>query len=161
MKVIKKQTNSKMCVVCGIDNKFGINAPFYEMEDKTVVSIFKYNENQQSYPGRVHGGLISSMIDEIIGRAIWIYEPLTWGVTIELNIRYRKPVPYDKELKAVGMITKNTKRTFEGNGYIYDLDGNLLAEGTAIYFKSPLNVIANDGNEDDVNILVEDDVKEI
>ena len=40
MRVIKKQTNSKMCIICGIENKLGLQAPFYEMEDGTVISIF-------------------------------------------------------------------------------------------------------------------------
>ena len=72
-----------------MENESGDKAPFYEMEDKSVVSIFKYQFIHQSYPERTHGGLISSMLDEIIGRAIWSYEPDTWGVTISLNVRYR------------------------------------------------------------------------
>ena len=67
MKVIKKQVNSKMCIICGINNEAGLKAPFYEMEDKSVVSIFKYSQIHQSYPERTHGGLISTMLDEIIG----------------------------------------------------------------------------------------------
>ena len=31
MKVISKQSNSKMCVICGMDNKFGLRAQFYNM----------------------------------------------------------------------------------------------------------------------------------
>ena len=42
MKVLKKQTNSKMCIICGIENKLGLQAAFYEMEDKSVISIFDY-----------------------------------------------------------------------------------------------------------------------
>ena len=81
MKVMKKQTNSKMCLICGIENEAGLKASFYEMEDKTVVSIFDYKEHHQSYPGRAHGGMITCMLDELIGRAIWIDEPQTWGTS--------------------------------------------------------------------------------
>ena len=106
MKVIKKQTNSKLCFICGIDNPYGLVAPFYEMEDGSVISLFQYKDIHQSYPGRIHGGLISAMLDEIAGRAIWITEPETWAVTTQLNVKYRKPVPYDTPLKAKGFITK-------------------------------------------------------
>lgn len=44
MKVLKKQTNSKMCLICGMENESGLKAPFYEMEDNTLVTIFEYKE---------------------------------------------------------------------------------------------------------------------
>ena len=161
MKVLKKQTNSKMCLICGIENESGLKAPFYQMEDDTLVSIFEYKEFHQSYPGRVHGGMISCMLDELIGRAIWISEPNMWGVTVSLTVKFRKPVPYNTKLKAVGKITNSRSRIFEGVGELYDLDGNLLASAEATYFKLPLDKIADESNHEDVNIYVEDDVKEI
>lgn len=160
MKVLKKQTNSKLCFICGMENEFGLKAPFYEMEDKTVVSIFSYKEYHQSYPGRVHGGLITAMLDEIAGRAIWIEEPETWGVTMDLKIKFRKAVPYDTPLKAVGKIVKNTHRVFVGMASMYDMDNNLLVEAEVTYIKLPIAKIAEDAH-DDVNILIPDNVTEI
>ena len=160
MKVIKKQTNSKMCLVCGLNNEFGLKAPFYEMEDQTLVTLFEYKEWHQSYPERVHGGMISCMLDELIGRAIWIIDPTVWGVTINLNVKFRKPVPYNTKLKGIGKITSNKSRLFEGSGKIIDMESNVLAEATAIYMKLPLSQIAKT-NHEDINIYLEDDVKEI
>lgn len=159
MKVIKKQTNSHDCFICGIDNPFGLKASFYEMEDKSVVSFFKYQSIHQSYPQRTHGGLISAMLDEIAGRAIWVYEDV-WGVTSNLNVKFRKPVPYDTLLKATGVITKNTSRAFVGVSKIYDIDNNLLAEAEATYIKLPLDKIAQT-DHDDVNVYIPDDVVEL
>lgn len=161
MKVIKKQTNSKLCFICGIDNPYGLVAPFYEMEDGSVISLFQYKDIHQSYPGRVHGGLISAMLDEIAGRAIWITEPETWAVTTQLNVKYRKPVPYDTPLKAKGVITRNTRRIFEAHSEIYDMGGNVLAEAEVVYFKQPINVIATEGSEEDVNVYIPDEITEI
>ena len=69
MKVTGKQKNSRMCVICGMDNPFGLKAPFYNMEDGSVMTKFMYREEHQSYPGRVHGGLIGAMLDELGFRA--------------------------------------------------------------------------------------------
>lgn len=161
MKVIKKQTNSEMCFICGIKNPFGLKAAFYEMENNTVVSIFEYRDIHQSYPSRTHGGLISAMLDEIAGRAIWIYEPV-WGVTTNLHVKFRKPVPYGVKLKAVGEIIKNTTRAFIGLSKLYDMEGNLLAEAEATYLKLSLDKIASsEGNHDDVNVYIPDDVLEL
>lgn len=161
MKVIKKQTNSEMCLICGINNEAGLKAPFYEMEDGSLISIIEYKEHHQSYPGRVHGGMISCLLDELIGRAIWIEEPDMWGVTVSLNVKFRKPVPYNTKLKAIGRITRSKSRIFEGEGEIQDMDGNVLASAEAVYFKLPFNKIADEDSHEAVNIYVEDDVKEI
>ena len=42
MKVLRKQANSKSCIICGMDNPLGVKAPFYEMEDNSVVTLFSY-----------------------------------------------------------------------------------------------------------------------
>lgn len=160
MKVLKKQSNSKMCIICGIENEAGIKAPFYEMEDNSVVTIFEYKEIHQSYPGRTHGGMISCLLDELVGRAIWISEPNVWGVTMTLTVKFRKPVPYNTKLKGIGRIINNKPMHFEGTGEIYDMNGNLLASAEASYMKLPLDKIAN-SNHEDVNIYIPDDVKEI
>ena len=60
MKVICKQRNSRMCVICGLDNPFGVRAPFYTMDDGSVMSCFQFAAHHQSYPGRVHGGIITA-----------------------------------------------------------------------------------------------------
>lgn len=67
MKVTKKQFNTRKCFICGMENERGVKAPFYEMEDKSVVSYVTFDELHQSYPGRVHGGIISAMLDEVAG----------------------------------------------------------------------------------------------
>lgn len=161
MKVLKKQLNSKMCIICGMNNDAGIKAPFYEMEDHTVASIFSFKQIHQSYPERTHGGLICTMLDEIIGRAIWIDEPDIWGVTMDIQVKYRKPVPLDTKLKSVGMIVKNSKKFFTGTGKIMDMEGNVLAEATANYIKLPVEKVASVDVHDDVNVYVPDDVTEI
>lgn len=86
MKILSKQRNSRMCMICGLDNEYGVNAPFYNMEDGSVMTVFRYKEQHQSYPGRVHGGMITAMLDEMGLRSLWAKElsEETFGVTISL-----------------------------------------------------------------------------
>ena len=144
-----------------MDNPFGLKAPFYEMENQTVVSLFRYQEMHQSYPERVHGGLITALLDEIAGRAIWIVEPNTWAVTGDIRVKFRKVVPYDTDLKAIGKVTKNTRRIFFAVAKLYNMDNELLAEAEVTYFKLPLDKIATANTHEDVNVIVPDDVEEI
>ena len=165
MKVKRKQGNAKDCIVCGIDNPYGIKASFYEMEDDSVCALFQYQFNHQSYPERVHGGMICAIIDETIGRAIWCSEPGTYGCTLKINIEYHKGVPYNTPLRCIGRIDKKNQITFHGTAEIQTVDGGMLAKGDALYMRLPKSVISPDatanGEKVDADVFVPDDIEEI
>ena len=143
-KVTTKQPNSRMCLVCGLKNPFGLHTSFYELDNKELLAIFKPREEHQSYPGRLHGGIISTILDETIGRAIMIQsDGDIWGVTVELQVRFKKPVPLDEELRVIGRITKDSSRFFEGSGELLLEDGTVAAEGHGKYLKAPLEKIVD------------------
>lgn len=140
---MNKQPTSRMCFVCGESNPAGVHVRFYEQQDGSVLARFTGAEHHQGYPGRMHGGVITSIMDETIGRAIMIrYGVAVWGVTAELTVRFRQPVPLDVELTAVGRITDEKRRVFEGTGEIYLPDGSVAAEASGKYVKMELERIA-------------------
>jgi len=143
-RVQSKQPNARMCLVCGIQNDFGLKSHFYELEHGELLAVFRPLEAHQSYPGRLHGGITAAVLDETIGRAIMMrHDEAVWGVTLEFTTRYRKPVPLDVELRAVGRITEETKRSFEGTGELLLPDGTVAAEGVGKYLKMPIERIAD------------------
>jgi acyl-coenzyme A thioesterase PaaI-like protein len=142
--VTAKQPNSKMCLVCGLKNPFGLHTSFFELDNNELLAVFKPRGEHQSYPGRLHGGIISTILDETIGRAIMIQsEDEIWGVTVDLQIRFKKPVPLDEELWVIGRITKDSSRFFEGTGELLLQDGTVAATGHGKYLKVPLEKIAD------------------
>lgn len=164
MKVVKKQRNSKMCIMCGLDNEYGVRAPFYDMEDGSVITKFSYREQHQSYPGRVHGGLITSMLDEMGLRALWAKElkEEAFGVTFSLETKFRKPVPYNAELIGRGIIVRDTPRFFSAEVQLFDTFGNLLANGTTNYMRlTPEQIFDNIAVHEEMCYLIDDGVKEI
>jgi uncharacterized protein (TIGR00369 family) len=136
------QNVSRMCMVCGVENDAGLHARFFELEDGELVGVFTPREQHQGYPGRLHGGIASTILDETIGRAINTSDTDAWGVTIELTVRYRKPVPLDGEIVAHGRITKDSGRIFEGSGEILLDDGSVAVEATGRYLRLPIGTIA-------------------
>jgi uncharacterized protein (TIGR00369 family) len=139
---MKKQPTSRMCFVCGESNPAGVHVRFYEREDGSLLARFVGAEHHQGYPGRMHGGVITAILDETIGRAIMIrHGEAIWGVTVELAVRFRKPVPLGVELTAVGRITEENKRFFQGQGELYLPDGTVAAEGTGKYLKLAIEQI--------------------
>jgi acyl-coenzyme A thioesterase PaaI-like protein len=144
-KVVRKHKSSKDCLVCGYKNDLGLKASFYELENGEIVAIFKTLDGHQSYPGRTHGGMIAAILDETIGRAINITEEDIFGVTVELDLKYKKPVPLNAELKCVGRITRNSRRIFEGTGEILLPDGEIAATAFGKYMKMPVDKISDQG----------------
>ncbi|MHC1721292.1 MAG: PaaI family thioesterase [Clostridiaceae bacterium] len=142
-KITKKQQNSNKCIVCGLNNELGLKASFYELDNDELVAIFKPIDEHQSYPGRMHGGISSAILDETIGRAILIKDENMWGVTTELTLKYKKPVPLNEELKVVGRVTKDSRRLFEGTGEIILKNGDVAVTAEGKYIKMPINKITD------------------
>ena len=165
MKVIGKQRNSKMCFICGMDNPIGLKAQFYNMEDGSVMTPFVFREEHQSFPERVHGGLAATMIDELGLRAMWAKDQSeeSFGVTMSLSVKYRKPVPYDEKLLARGIVVKESPKFVTIVSEIYNLSGELLVNGEAVYIKLSPEQIVSDAvdTHDEMCYLLEDDVREL
>jgi uncharacterized protein (TIGR00369 family) len=157
-KITSKQPNSDKCFVCGLINDKGLKASFYETDSKEVVAVFTPQALHQSYPGRLHGGIAACILDETIGRAIQIESPDIWGVTVELSLSYKKPVPYGVELKAAGRITKENRLLFEGEGEIYTPDGQVAVTAKGKYVKMTIDKISEgfDQNSWKVHLDIDD-----
>lgn len=141
--VVKKHNAGKGCFVCGVNNPFGLHTDFFELEDGSLAAKVTPSEHHQSYPGRLHGGVSAALLDETIGRAISVLEPDTWAVTVEINTRYKKPVPYGVALTVTGRITENSRRLFTGEGEILLPNGEAAVTATAKYMKLKLSEIAD------------------
>lgn len=144
-KILNQQKSSKNCFICGVDNNLGVKVRFFETENEELVALFTPKNEHQSYPGRVHGGVSSAILDETIGRAICIgSEKMIWGVTSELTVRYRHVVPIGVELKAIARITLKRGRYFEGEGEILLPDGRIAVSAKGKYIIVPEDKIVDD-----------------
>ncbi|PLX73674.1 MAG: PaaI family thioesterase, partial [Desulfuromonas sp.] len=62
--IVNSQNISKYCLVCGVDNEFGLKTRFYETEQGELVAIFTTIDQHQSYPKITHGGITAAILDE-------------------------------------------------------------------------------------------------
>lgn len=144
-KVLKKQHISKMCFVCGNNNDFGLHAKFYETDTNQLVALIKPSEQHQGYPGRMHGGIAASILDETIARSICNGKnEQIWGVTLELKTKFRKPIPLGEELKIVGRVTSEGTRSFEGTAELVLPNGEIAVSAEGTYMKLTIDRITDD-----------------
>lgn len=143
LKVLNKQNNSRMCLVCGFKNDLSLKAEFFELEDKSLCALVTFKDHHQGYPGRVHGGILAAILDETIGRAMMPYTGEDkWGVTTTLTTKYKKPVPINEEIRIIGKITYGNGRMYEGEGYILLNDDTVAVTAKGNYICMSLEQIA-------------------
>lgn len=135
---MRKQPNSRMCFICGLENPFGLKLKIYEVEPGIIETTFTAPEQYQSYPGILHGGIVATILDEISGRA-HMGDPsqARFMFTAKLEVKYRKNVPIGKPLHIVGKAGKTRGRMAESWAGIYDESGILLAEGNSLLVDIP------------------------
>jgi uncharacterized protein (TIGR00369 family) len=137
--IMEKQPNSRMCFVCGIDNPIGLHLKFYTDDEGRCIARFRPKPEHQGYPGHLHGGIISTLLDETMGRVLTPQN--IWAMTGTLEIKFRKSVPLDQELTITGEIVRARSRAYEAKGEICLPDGTLLVEGTGTYIRIPDEIV--------------------
>ncbi len=155
-KILKKQHISKMCFVCGEENSFGLHANFYETENKELVALFDPSVQHQGFPGRMHGGIAATILDETILRSVNCGKSeQVWGVTLELKVKFRKPIPLGQQLKIVGRVTSEGNRSFEGTAEILLANGEIAVSAEGKYLKADIKRIASERFSEDEWFLPE------
>lgn len=80
--------------MCGPDHQFGLRLDFVLLEDESVRATFDCGESYQGYPGLLHGGVISSLLDGAMTNCLFAHGHE--GLTGELKVRFRHPVLIDR-----------------------------------------------------------------
>lgn len=155
------QPNSRHCFVCGLDNQYGLKLRFYETGPGEVTAEYTVPDQFQGYPGVVHGGIITAMLDEVTGRVHMMRDGETrFMYTAKLEIRFRKNVPIETPLRVVGNIVKSKRRMASSTGKIFGPGGELLAEANALLVDLPEEAI-NDVDLEALGWKVYDDEYEL
>ena len=127
----KPSLRNEWCFGCGSRNPFGLKLTFEEI-DATYITHFTGQPEHQGYDGIMHGGIVSTLLDEIMAR--YIYAKGLNAVTAKLEVRYLKPTPIGVPLCIKGRVTRHRGRLYETEGAIELPDGTVTAEGTAKVF---------------------------
>ena len=124
-------TTENMCFACGPHNPVGLKLTFHEEGDEYVTSFTAARE-YQGYEGMLHGGIIATLLDEIMARHVWAKHGA--AATAKLTVQYRRPVPTDVPLDIRGRILgeRRNGHAFETAAAIRAQDGTVLAQATGL-----------------------------
>ena len=124
---------SHSCFVCGRDNPHGLALEF-RLEHDRVKTRCHVAEAYGSFEGRLHGGITSALLDEVMG---WATAALTgrFAYTAELTVRFHRPVLPNTEIEVAGWVESHSRRLAKTAAEIQrvagDSDPTLLASATA------------------------------
>ncbi|EIW26249.1 PaaI family thioesterase [Pelosinus fermentans] len=122
------ELKDQWCFACGKDNPIGLKLEFVEEED-TYRTTFTAKPEHQGYDGIMHGGLVSTLLDEVMARYINMkgYN----AVTARLEVRFRQPTPLGQQLTARAKIISQRGKLYEIKSELSLPDGTVTAEGKA------------------------------
>jgi uncharacterized protein (TIGR00369 family) len=128
------------CFGCGRFNPNGLHLHFYPVEGdpSAVWAPFTPQREHEGYMGMVHGGIISTILDEVMAWSLYRLD--VWAVTGKLSINFRKPVEIGVATRAIGRIVEDRGRLIDVAGtLIREADGTVLAESQAVFARVPKN----------------------
>lgn len=129
-----KFVSEDKCFVCGGDNPDGLRLEFeIDREKQTLKTRFIAKPVFQGYDAIVHGGIISTLLDEAMAKLA--YELGYNAVTATLEVRFKKPAPILEPLLVYGEITEVNQRLVKAKSRVAKEDGTVLATATSTLVK--------------------------
>ncbi len=121
------------CFVCG-RRPGDLGVEFYA-DGAGARAEFVPDARWQGYPGIVHGGILSALLDEVMYKAVFAAGKVT--VTAELVVRFRAPAPVGARLLLKGEVVEDRGKIVRARGEIRLAGGEVVATGEAKYWVLP------------------------
>ncbi|MBP7733546.1 MAG: PaaI family thioesterase [Caldisericia bacterium] len=117
------------CFACGRLNPDGLQLKFAVFDDH-VEAFFECPEKYQGWDGIIHGGIVSTLIDEAMYHAMTDKPD---ALTAEMTVRFVRPLRVGAKVKVLGFVDETKGRIITTRAEIRDENNELIAKGTARY----------------------------
>ncbi len=125
--------------VHGLRNPSGLHLQ-YHLTGERVVTTWVAGEEHAGFPGFVHGGLVTAVLDDAMGRCSVLHH--RWVVTGRLDTRFREVAPLGAALRVEAWITRLTRRLMTAAAVMTLEDGRVVAEASGTYLPIPRPLVA-------------------
>jgi uncharacterized protein (TIGR00369 family) len=123
---------SHNCFGCGPANPTGLKMEFHT-NGSSVLSWVTVPPHLCGWENLVHGGVLSTMVDEVMSKAI-VHFLKSLGLTKSMTVNFIKPVHVGREVRVEGKL-REVKEDREAimEGVIYDDQGNVCTSSTGTF----------------------------
>ena len=121
------------CFGCGQANANGLHLEFLLASDGAVVSLPVVPEAFEGHPGFLHGGIIATLLDEAMSKAVRALGRTS--MTLKMEVEYLRPVPSGAPLRIEGRVVRNEGRKHWAEAVIVDAEEIALARGNGLFIE--------------------------
>lgn len=116
-----------MCFGCSPKNPIGLKMKF-QWDGRTVYTTFTGKKEHQGYNGYMHGGIISTVLDETMAQWLWMQDIPC--MTAEMTVRYSLGVPIEQEVRVESHCTGDRR------GKVFEMEGKIILPGGKVAVRS-------------------------
>lgn len=116
------------CFGCGDANPIGLRLR-YRREGERLVTEFTPGEAHQGWPGIVHGGIIATLLYEVMENLP--HYAGTVAMMRGMQTRFRRPALTGERITAAAWLTSGAGREMRATAQLTRGEGELIAEGSA------------------------------
>jgi uncharacterized protein (TIGR00369 family) len=121
------------CFGCGEANASGLRLEFLLAADGAAVSLPVVPETFEGHPGYLHGGIIATLLDEAMSKAVRaLGQP---SVTRKMEIEYLRPVPSGTPLRLEGRVVRSEGRKHWTEAVIANAQEVELARSNGLFIE--------------------------
>ena len=128
-----KHAAQNRCFGCGPANRTGLRLEFLLSEDGAVVCFANVSENYEGPPGYLHGGIIATLLDETMSKAVRA-KGFT-AMTRHLEVDYLRPVPSRTPIRLEGRAVASDGRKHHTEARILNEAGETLAKAKGLFIE--------------------------
>jgi len=122
------------CFACGPHNPHGLHLTDFHFEDGQYICHFTPQRHHQGWVGLTHGGIVATLLDEIMTRMLW--EQGVNAMTGELNVRYRQPAATGQSLTVRGWVERKHGKLITAEARVELASGAVAAEAQAKFIQT-------------------------
>lgn len=109
-----------------------LGCEFVSMEEHQVVIALEAKPHHLNVIGIVHGGVLSTLLDNAMGLAVMVSRPQDKVVTTNLNMHFMAPLK-EGRLIVTAEIVHQSRKMITASGRVTDEAGNLGTIGTGSF----------------------------
>ena len=118
-----------MCFACGKENPLGLHLHFFSIPGGCL-AFFTPSHEHQSYNDRMHGGLIMTLMDEVMGNYLFLNTGIP-AYTGKMETRFRTPVLIGETVKVICREIRRKGPLSVMEARVLHEDGTVAAEATS------------------------------